>query len=139
VSLLDQLNEPEATVLIPEVVLNELGGLVPDDPAVFAVRSTPWIQIVPAAPIPDYLQPFRLDPGEAAVLALVLEPVEEETEVVLDDLAARRCAATLGLKVRGSLSFLLVAKALGRIPAVQPVLEQLHRSGMRLSEGAAEI
>jgi len=31
------------------------------------------------------------------------------------------------------LSFLLIAKAERRIPAVRPLLEELHRGGMRLS------
>jgi predicted nucleic acid-binding protein len=133
VSLLDQLNEPGVTVLVPDVVFDELGGLGPGDPAVAAVRSTSWIQVVATPPIPDSLRPFRLDRGEAAVLALALTPSAEETQVVLDDLAARRCATTLGLKVCGSLAFMLVAKAEGRIPAVRPILEELHRYGMRLS------
>ncbi len=121
------------TVLVPVPVLEELGGLAADDPAAVAVRSASWIQVVAAPPIPDSLRPFRLDRGEQAVLALALVPTEEETEVVLEDLAARRCAAVLGLKVRGSLTFLLIAKAEGRIPAVRPLLEKLHRGGMRLS------
>jgi predicted nucleic acid-binding protein len=133
VGLLDQLNEAVVTVLVPVPVLEELGGLTADDPAAVAVRSASWIQVVAAPPIPDSLRPFRLDRGEEAVLALALVPSEEETEVVLDDLAARRCAAALGLKVRGSLTFLLIAKAEGRIPAVRPLLEELHRGGMRLS------
>jgi predicted nucleic acid-binding protein len=133
VGLLDQLNEPGVTVLVPDPVLEELGGLTADDRAAVAVRSASWIQVVVAPPIPDSLRPFRLDRGEEAVLALALVPSEEETEVVLDDLAARRCAAALGLKVRGSLTFLLIAKAEGRIPAVRPLLEELHRGGMRLS------
>ena len=97
------------------------------------MRSASWIQVVAAPPIPDSLRPFRLDRGEDAVLALALVPSEEETEVVLDDLAARRCAAAIGWKVRGSLSFLLIAKAEGRIPAVRSLLEELHRGGIRLS------
>ena len=80
--------------------------MTPDDPAAVAVRSASWIQVAAAPPIPDSLRPFRLDRGEEAVLALALVPSEEETEVLLDDLAARRCAAALGLKVRGSLTFL---------------------------------
>jgi len=133
VGLLDQLNEAGVTVLVPVPVLEELGGLTADDPAAVAVRSASWIQVVAAPPIPDSLRPFRLDRGEQAVLALALVPTEEETEVVLDDLAARRCAAALGLKVRGALTFLLIAKAEGRIPAVRSLLEELHRGGMRLS------
>ncbi len=121
------------TVLVPVPVLEELGGLTADDPVAVAVRSVSWIQVVAAPPIPDSLRPFRLVRGVEAVLALALVPSEEETEVVLDDLAARRCAAALGLKVRGSLTFLLIAKAEGRIPAVRPLLEELHRGGMRLS------
>jgi predicted nucleic acid-binding protein len=134
VGLLDQLNEPGVTVLVPEAVLEELGGLRPDDPAEVAVRSASWIQVVPAPTFPDSLARFRLDRGESAVIALALLPSEQETEVVLDDLAARRCAANLGMKVRGSLSFLLIAKAEGRIPLVRPVLDELLRCGMRLSK-----
>ena len=102
--LLDQLNEPRGTVAvhIPDFVLEELGGLTPDDPAAVAVRSASWIQVVAAPPIPDSLRPFRLDRGEEAVLALALVPSEEETEVVLDDLAARRCAVALGLVIDSS-------------------------------------
>ena len=86
-----------------------------------------------SAAIPDSLSRFRLDRGESAVIALALLPSEQETEVVLDDLAARRCAGALGLKVCGSLSFLLIAKAEGRIPLVRPLIEELRRGGMRLS------
>jgi predicted nucleic acid-binding protein len=134
VNLLDELDEPGVTVLIPDVVLAEIGGLGPNDPAAIAVRANSWIQVEAPPPIPESVRAFRLDPGESAVLALALLPAEAETEVVLDDLAARRCAAALGLKVRGCLSFLLVAKAEGRIPAVRPLLEEMHRHGMRLSE-----
>ncbi len=37
------------------------------------------------------------------------------------------------MKVRGSLAFLLIAKADGRIPLVRPLIEELRRSGIRLS------
>jgi predicted nucleic acid-binding protein len=134
VSLLDQLNEPGVTVLVPDSVLEELGGLGPDDPARLAVLDACWIEVVATPPIPDSLPPFRLDRGESAVIAIALLPSEQETEVVLDDLAARRCATGLGPKVRGSLSFLLIAKAEGRIPLVRPVIKELRASGMRLSE-----
>jgi predicted nucleic acid-binding protein len=133
VGLLEQLNEPGVTVLVPDAVLEELGGLGLDDPAAIAVRSASWVQVVTTPPFPDSLRRFRLDRGESAVIAFALLPSEQETEVVLDDLAARRCAGALGLKVCGSLSFLLVAKAEGRIPLVRPLIEELRRDGMRLS------
>jgi predicted nucleic acid-binding protein len=133
VGLLEQLSERGVTVLVPDAVLEELGGLRSDDPAAVAVRSAPWVQVVATPPFPNSLPRFRLDRGEAAVIALALLASEHETEVVLDDLAARRCAAALGLKVCGSLSFLLIAKAEGRIPSVRPLIEELRRGGMRLS------
>jgi predicted nucleic acid-binding protein len=52
----------------------------------------------------------------------------------VDDLAACRCAAALGIPVRGTLGLVLVARSRGVIPAARPVLEQLRRSGMYLSD-----
>jgi predicted nucleic acid-binding protein len=137
VGLLDLLDEPGVTVLVPQTVLDELGGLDLADPAAVAARALPWIRIVAAPPIPEALRTFDLDPGEASVLAVALTRGEhdEKCQVVLDDRAARRCAEALGLKVRGSLSFMLIAKAEGRIAAVRPLLEQQQQSSMRLSEG----
>jgi len=56
------------------------------------------------------------------------------TLAILDDLAARRCAATLRIPVRGTLGLVLAAKRRGRIPAARPVLESLRASGMYLSD-----
>ena len=56
------------------------------------------------------------------------------TEVIIDDLAARRCAEALGIPVRGTLGLVLTAKQRGVISEASPVLEQLRLSGMYLSE-----
>jgi hypothetical protein len=44
--LLDLLNEPGVPVIVPDTVLLELGGLVPNDPAVLAVPQSPWLHVV---------------------------------------------------------------------------------------------
>ena len=49
------------------------------------------------------------------------------------DLAARRCAMTLDIPVRGTLGLVLLAKKRGIIPLARPVLEQLKKAGMYLS------
>ncbi len=121
------------TVLVHDAVLEELGGLELDDPAAVAVRSATWIQVVATPPLPDALPRFRLDRGESSVIAVALLLSGQDTEVVLDDLAAHRSAAALGLRVRGTLSFLLIAKAEGRIPLVRPLIDELRLGGMRLS------
>ena len=52
---------------------------------------------------------------------------------MIDDLAARRCAASLGVTVNGTLGIALLAKQSGRIAAARPVMEDLIRGGMFLS------
>jgi predicted nucleic acid-binding protein len=56
------------------------------------------------------------------------------TEAILDDLVARRCAATFSIPVRGTLGLALIAKQRGRIPSARRVLEQLRQGGMYLSD-----
>jgi predicted nucleic acid-binding protein len=51
-------------------------------------------------------------------------------EALIDDLAGRRCAALLGIRVGGTLRIVLTAKQRGAIPAARPVLEQLIESGL---------
>jgi predicted nucleic acid-binding protein len=73
-----------------------------------------------------------LGDGESSVLAWAYQ--YPGTEVIVDDLAARRCAAALGLPVRGTLGLVLIAKQRGAITAARPVLERLRQSGMYLSD-----
>jgi predicted nucleic acid-binding protein len=56
------------------------------------------------------------------------------TEAIIDDLADRRCAAALGIPVRGTLGLILIAKRQGRIPQARPVFERLRHAGMYLSD-----
>jgi predicted nucleic acid-binding protein len=122
--LLAILNEPGVTVMVPEAVLAERSYLDPDDPAPATARSTDWIHVVPTPPIPDRLQPWKLGAGEKSVIALALAENEatpgdgNQVDVVLDDAKARRCAESLGVRVQGTLAFLLIAKTTGRIAAV---------------------
>jgi predicted nucleic acid-binding protein len=138
--LLDLLNDPGLVVMVPEAVLAELSDLDPDDPAAVAARSTDWIQVVSAPPIPESLRARRLGPGETSVLALAISEVEAATtdedlvEVILDDGKARRFAESAGLRVQGTLALLLIGKQTGKIDAVRPLLERLHASGMHVSD-----
>jgi predicted nucleic acid-binding protein len=118
-------------VLVPDVVLNEIGGHGPDDPSVQVVRQSPWIQIVSTPTIPDAVLVWDLDAGESAVLAIALQ--ELDSMAILDDQPARRCAQVLNIQTQGTLGLVLVAKQQGLVPAVRPVLEQLRQAGMYLS------
>ena len=53
-------------------------------------------------------------------------------------LRRRGLAKTLGLPFQGTLGLLTIAKQVGLIVAVRPVLEQLRQSGMYVSDRVAK-
>jgi predicted nucleic acid-binding protein len=54
-------------------------------------------------------------------------------DVIIDDLAGRRCALSNNVPVRGTLGLVLLAKQKGFIPAARPLMEDLIRGGLYLS------
>jgi predicted nucleic acid-binding protein len=60
------------------------------------------------------------------------------TSAVIDDLAARRCAAAHGIGVRGTLGLVLTARRRGAIPSARRVIEELRDAGMYLSDAVAD-
>lgn len=73
----------------------------------------------------------RLGPGEREAIALALELNAEE--LLLDDLAARRLATSLGVPMIGTLGLLLRAQQRGLVPQVKPLLEALRQHGFHIS------
>jgi predicted nucleic acid-binding protein len=112
-----------AEVLVPGAVLDEvLAGKEPH-PALHALPAMAWVRIRPSLPVPDEVAGWDLGGGETQVLTLALS--REGSEVVLDDLQARRCARSLGLPTTGTLGLILRAKQRGLIPAARPLIERL--------------
>ena len=60
------------------------------------------------------------------------------TVAVIDDLAARKCAKVLRVRLLGTVSVLAIAKKKGLIPSISPVLQSLRDQGMRLSLALVE-
>jgi predicted nucleic acid-binding protein len=118
-------------VVIPMSVAVEVQRRGAADPTAQALARTSWIVIVETPLVPPLIQAWDLGEGEAAVLAWAY--AHPETEAIVDDLPARRCAAALGIPVRGTLGLVLTAKRRGIIPAARPVVEQLRQAGMYLS------
>lgn len=74
---------------------------------------------------------WDLGAGESEVLTWArLDP---RYEAILDDRAARNCAMTLGIPVRGTLGVILLAKQEGLIEHVQPVFQELLDAGLRIA------
>jgi predicted nucleic acid-binding protein len=118
-------------VVVPDAVMEELRAKGTDDAVVKAVEAEGWLQLEPWPNIPRQIEAWDLGRGEAAVLAWALQ--HPGSEAILDDLIARRCAASLRLPCVGTLGIVVRAKRLGLIPAARPVVEELIRQRMYLS------
>jgi uncharacterized protein len=132
---LDLLPALAARVLVPPAVVQELAvgrakTLDLPDPT-----RCEWIAVRVPGDLKEVERFARLGAGEREVLALARET--SGSLALLDDLAARRAAAILGVPVRGTLGLLLDAKAHGLIRTVEPFLGQLRSCGFRLSAETA--
>ena len=130
--MLDFLQLAGTEVLVPFPVATEIQRRGPADVTAQAIESTPWLFVVEAPPIPVLIQAWALGEGESAVLAWAY--AHPGTEAIVDDLAARRCAAALGVPVRGTLGLVLTSKQRGIIPQARPIVERLRQTGMYLSD-----
>jgi predicted nucleic acid-binding protein len=129
--LIRLLNLAAPEVVVPLAVAEEVRRRGASDPTVRALAENPWL-VVSEIAVPPLIQAWDLGPGESSVLAYAhAHPV---TLAVLDDLAARRCAVTLGIPVRGTLGLVILAKKRGEIRAARPLLEALRRGGLYLSD-----
>lgn len=118
-------------LLVPSAVADEILRGPEDDPA---RRYLAVCNLMPVATplVGQVLATWDLGPGETSVLALA--SASPGTIAVIDDAGARRCAATLGIPTRGTLSVVVQAKRLGLICAAAPVVEQLQVAGLYMSD-----
>jgi predicted nucleic acid-binding protein len=91
-----------------------------------------WLEIVDPNNVPSEWLIRDLGKGELAAMALGLE--NPARIVLLDDALARQIAAGAGLKVWGTLRVLLEAKSQGLLERVGPLVGQLRRAGMWVSD-----
>lgn len=125
------------TVVIPQAVSLEICAGPEDDPA------RQWIGhgagrnfIQPDAVASDALVAWDLGAGETAVIAWVVR--DAGVEAVLDDGAARACAGVFGIRLRGTLSLVALAKRRGFIPTVRPVFARLQAAGLFVTPALIE-
>ncbi|NEP83513.1 MAG: DUF3368 domain-containing protein, partial [Okeania sp. SIO3B3] len=122
----------DSTIIVPQAVAVEIEAYGEQDITFQALTSTDWLVITETPPIPSIIQNWDLGLGESEVLTWGY--TNPDTEVIIDDLAARRCATALGIPVRGTLGLVLTAKQRGIIPLARPIVQQLRQSGMYLSD-----
>ncbi len=129
---LDLLQIVSPEIIVPQAVSTEIQAYGETDITAFTLAKTSWLVVKETLPVPGIIQTWDLGAGESAVLTWAY--VNPGTEVIIDDLAARRCATALGIPIRGTLGIVLTAKQRGIIRSARPVLEQLRLRGMYLSD-----
>lgn len=127
---LDLLQILGEKVIVPAAVTDEVTEH--SDEAARAIGARAWIERAPAEPVSPAVAAWDLGPGESAVLSWAAR--HPGTLAVIDDYAARTCAAVISVPVIGTLGLVLRAKARGRVPAARPLVEELRRAGLYLSD-----
>ena len=125
--LLEAFAQP---VWVPQPVADEILRRGDEDITAQAIKHTDWLVTQPVADTPTAILEWRLGAGESATLALALA---HGLEAIIDDLAGRKCAASLAVPVRGTLGIVLAVKQRGLIPKARPVIEDMMSAGLYLS------
>jgi predicted nucleic acid-binding protein len=128
IGLLDILGRLCRDVVIPRGVLDEIArGPAPIAPSRLGIHRT-----VVVSAIDPIVAGWDLGRGESEVLTWAAS--QRQALAILDDLAARRCAASLGIEPHGTMFILLEAKKAGIIPAVAPLIEMIRAKGLFVSD-----
>jgi predicted nucleic acid-binding protein len=119
------------TIFVPASVNAEILRRGSTDATVRAMNQSDWLNIAPDMTVSSNIQSWDLGQGESVVLSFA--HANPGTKAIIDDLAARRCAAALNIPHLGSLGLVLRAKHRGIIAQARPILEKMVQNGMYLS------
>lgn len=121
---LDWLRTIYGKVTVPNAVWDEIvvgGKALPEATAVASAKEEGWLQLRnPSSKIPDLAR--KLDLGEQQAIALANEL---GATLIIDELAGRLVAQSLGLKIIGTAGILLIGKERGLTPSLKSELNKL--------------
>lgn len=120
------------TVMIPPAVQQEVASGEPDRPGAKQLAAATWIETRPLSDPRQADLLSDLDRGEAEVITLALE--QTAARVIIDERLGRRHARRLGIPLTGTLGVLLKAKSRGLVPQIAPLIEEIQRAEIRLSD-----
>jgi predicted nucleic acid-binding protein len=128
---LDLLTRLPKEIVVPQAVANEILAGPENDAARLAIESRMFSLVEAEEPTPE-LAAWDLGSGETSVLSYAL--ANPGWTAILDDGAARKCAVTFGIDVKGSLAIVILAQKRGLIPQAKQVLHTMQEVGLRLDE-----
>ncbi len=105
---------------MPEEVKEEFLGIEPTARQ-NALKTAPWLRTFPQVVQPPPLIPIKLDPGEAAVIALAIE--HNARLVIIDEQRARRYAQHIPLLIQMQTNGIYLGKSV--------IEEALQQAGER--------
>jgi predicted nucleic acid-binding protein len=127
-ALFSQLAEE---VLVPQSVAREVRSGPKADHARQLILRRYW-RITSTPKASPALNAWDLGAGETSVIAFAM--VNPGWTAILDDGAARRCAKTFGIPVKGTLAIVLLARQHKLISSARALLLQLRTLGFRIDD-----
>lgn len=131
ISKLDLLNQLPKDIVVPSAVADEIKAGPENDAARLAIEAGMFRLVETQEPTPE-LAAWDLGSGETAVISYTLE--NPDWTAILDDGAARKCAITFGIHLKGTLAIVLLAKKRGLIPFANQLLHTMQEVGLRLDD-----
>jgi predicted nucleic acid-binding protein len=135
VGRLDLLTALADDVAVPQAVVQELRAGGDRDNLASTIEEAIWATLVGNETVPQMIAAWDLGHGETQVLAYAR--AHPGWKAVLDDAAARRCAASIEVSVVGTLGLVLRSKTHGVIDEARSLVEELRRAGLYLTDETA--
>lgn len=110
------------TITTTPEIAEEFGETLPD-----------WVIIRPVSDkLRQQILELQIDKGESSAIALGLEL--DDSTLILDDYKARKIAASLGIRITGTIGILVKAKLTGIIPSLKECLDKIKQTDFRISD-----
>jgi predicted nucleic acid-binding protein len=121
-------------VLIPPGVYQEVVVIGVGLPGAREVSEATWISVVTPTRLDlvNALLAGGLHRGESEAMALALE--RQADVLLIDERQGRLTAEAMGIRVIGTIGLVIAARQRGALTAVAPILSELRRSGLWLSD-----
>jgi predicted nucleic acid-binding protein len=124
------LHELCSELVIPSGVSKEILNGPANDPTRIWLNEKGTSSIRDLKQVDPVVAAWDLGLGESQVISWAYK--NPRFEAILDDRAGRKCALSLKIPLRGTISVILLAKREGRLAKVEPLLNQLIQIGFRI-------